>query len=217
MENKKFNNRHNNSYVVNTSKNSVVSFLRNFVISILKFLNLYTEKLVWESRSPALVGVIIAEFDTEEYVLIGKRGKGAADNHGRWNVPCGYLDWDESGYDGICREIFEETGLYIPDVLKGKYSHQNLLVSENHLNNPFYVNTQPTENRQNVSLSYGLYFVCDRLPELSIKYCEPDEVSEVMWMKLSQLDSYDFAFDHDVRIKYYMKMLTDNLKMKQWI
>ncbi len=181
MSNKKFNNRDNKSYRVSD------------------------DKIVWESRSPALVGVIITEFEGEEYVLIGKRGVGAADNQGRYNVPCGYLDWDETGHDGICREVYEETGLYIPDILNDEVP--GILVSENYMDQPFYVNTDPKENRQNVSLSYGLYFVCDKLPELSIENCEPDEVSEVKWIKLTQMESYDFAFEHDVRIQYFIDML----------
>jgi len=164
------------------------------------------EKLVWESRSPALVAIIIAKFEQEEYVLIGKRGIGAADNQGRFNCPCGYLDWDENGYDGICREVYEETGFYIPDI--EQYDNNNLIndyISDSHMKQPFYVNTDPKENRQNVSLSYGLSFVCDKeLPRLTIENCEPDEVAEVKWLKLSQMKSYDFAFDHDKRIKYYL-------------
>jgi len=168
-------------------------------------------KIVWESRSPALVAVIIAEFEQEEYVLIGKRGTGAPDNQGKWNVPCGYLDWDENGYDGVCREIYEETGLHIPGLLEEDGNGNNIWISDNHMTQPFFVNTDPSENRQNVSLSYGLYFVCDyELPKLTTENCEPDEVAEVKWMKLSQLESYDFAFSHDKRIKYYLNKINQS-------
>jgi len=159
------------------------------------------DKLVWESRSPALVAVIIANMPTGKYVLVGKRGPGSADNHGRWNCICGYLDWDENAYDGICREIYEESGLYIPDVITDFY------IVDNHMEQPFFVNTDPKENKQNISLSYGLWFNCDELPKLSIDNCEPGEVSEAKWLKMSDIDSYDFAFEHDKRIRSYEKIV----------
>lgn len=163
-------------------------------------------KLIWESRSPALVAILIACFKDEEYVLIGKRGPGTPDNQGKWNVPCGYLDWDENGYDGICREVYEETGIYIPDLLE--QDGNGIWIEENYMEQPFYVNTDPKGNRQNISLSYGLWFSCDyELPKLTNKNCEPDEVSDLKWLKVSQLESYDFAFNHDERIKYFLNKI----------
>jgi len=161
------------------------------------------DKLVWESRSPALVAVIIAKFEQKDYVLIGQRGSGAADFQGKWNVPCGYLDWDETGHDGICREVYEETGLYLPDILNDEIT--GITVIDNFMNQPFFVNTDPGENHQNVSLSYGLYFVCDKLPELTNEHCEPNEVSDLKWMELSQIESYDFAFEHNKRIQHFIE------------
>jgi len=179
---KKFNNRENPSYII-------------------------AGKKVWISRSPALVGVIIAEIEGKRYVLVGKRGKGAADNKGLWNVPCGYLDWDENGYDGICREIYEETGLYLPDIINEKVN--GIYVNDSYMEQPFFVNTDPKENRQNVSLSYGLYFTCDKLPELTTEFSEPDEVAEVKWLEIENIESYDFAFDHDKRIYYFIDKLNE--------
>jgi len=111
FENVKFSNRHNKSYDVDG-------------------------KTIWESRSPALVGVIIANHKNEDYVLIGLRGKGAADYQGLWNLPCGYLDWDENGTDGIYREIYEETGVYIPKILK------NEEILDNKMHQPFYISVK---------------------------------------------------------------------------
>lgn len=154
-------------------------------------------KEIWVSRSPALVAVIIAKYKKEKYVLIGKRGPGAADFIDDWNVPCGYLDWNETGYEGICREVYEETGFDLEEP-------KNIIKS--HLKQPFYTHTIP-EGRQNVSLSYGLYFKCKKLPELSMEYCEPGEVSEVKWLKISEIDNYKFAFNHSKRIKMYLKLI----------
>jgi len=155
------------------------------------------DKTIWESRSPALVGVIVANYNDDDYVLVGERGTGAADYQGKWNVPCGYLDWDENGTNGIYREIYEETGVYIPGILK------NDEILNNNMEQPFHVNTNIDSNRQNVSLSYGLYFKTDKLPNLTDKNSEPDEVGDIKWVKITDIDKYDFAFDHNERIMSY--------------
>jgi len=174
----KFNNRHNKSHKIDG-------------------------RTIWESRSPAVVGVIIAKYYGEDYVLFGKRGKGSADYQGYWNLPCGYLDWDENGYDGICREVYEETGVYIPEIL------ENEVIIDNHLEQPFYVNTDTKENRQNVSLSYGLYFQCDKFPKLTDENSEPDEVEDLKWVKIDDIGKYKIAFNHDDRLMMYYSKIKD--------
>lgn len=167
-------------------------------------------KIIWESRSPALVAIIIASYNNEEYVLVGKRGPGAADYQGYWNVPCGYLDWDEDGIEGITREVYEETGLYIPDIMDEE-GEGFWIIDDEYLDQPFYVNTDVNENRQNVSLSYGLYFECEKLPELTNENSEPNEVSEVRWMKISEIRNHKFAFNHPKRIQYYLDKIDYDL------
>ena len=142
--------------------------------------------------------MVITKFENNDYVLIAERGKGSADYSGFWNLPCGYLDWNETGYEGVIREVYEETGFYIPDAKQ--------IIKEN-LNQPFFVNTDPKENRQNVSLSYGIYFKSDELPELSKEHNEPDEVGDLGWVKISDLNNYKFAFEHQDRIKMYYSLI----------
>lgn len=48
-------------------------------------------------------------------VLANKRGPGAGTKQGLWNLPCGYVERDESAEDGARRETFEETGVKIPE------------------------------------------------------------------------------------------------------
>ena len=33
---------------------------------------------------------------------------------GKWCFPCGYLDWDETLEEAASRELYEETGLFVP-------------------------------------------------------------------------------------------------------
>lgn len=156
-------------------------------------------KLIWESRSVAVNTVIIAKSKGKKYVLIGERGKGAADYHGYWNVQAGYLDWDESGTEAAKREIFEETNVNINSILL------SCKILDNHINEPFGYNTNPSANRQNVSLRFGLYFEVDDINifDLSNRNSEPDEVGEIKWIPIRDVDKYGFAFNHDELIKNY--------------
>lgn len=156
-------------------------------------------KEVWESRSVAVNCVVLSKIENDLYVLIGKRGKGMPDAVGKWNVPGGYLDWDESGTEAAYREIWEEAGLYIPD--------QNIII--NNLLNPWYVNTYPGENKQNIALRYGCVIspIGGILPKLSDENSEPDEIEELKWVNVNDIDDYDFAFNHDTVIKQYLNLI----------
>ena len=52
----------------------------------------------WRSRSCTTVGYVFCA-DKEGYlcVLANQRGPGAPTNVGKWNVPCGYIDFAEAG------------------------------------------------------------------------------------------------------------------------
>jgi len=155
-------------------------------------------KEVWESRSTAVNCVVIAKFEGELYVLIGQRGKGAPDSKGLWNLPAGYLDRDEDGTEACYREVWEETGLYLPE--------QTIVV--NNLIQPWYVNTHPSENRQNIALRYGCVISCDNeLPKLTNENSEPDEVDDLLWCNILDLDNYEFAFKHDIVIEKYLNLI----------
>ncbi|MDD5648858.1 MAG: NUDIX hydrolase [Candidatus Nanoarchaeia archaeon] len=151
-------------------------------------------KTIWESRSVAVVGVILAQWNKKVYTLIEKRSKNMPDSPGKWCLPCGYLDWDETGYEALIREFYEETSLYLPN-----YKNQLLF---NNDEQPFFVNTDPSENRQNVSLSYITIF--DFLEEkslpLEILNFKNSEIDEIKWVELLDLIEYDFAFNHEERI-----------------
>ena len=76
-----------------------------------------TEREYWISRSIAVVVFLFAK-DTfnQEYILAEQRGTGTPDPEyiGKYCVPCGYLDYDETIVQAAQRELMEETGLIIP-------------------------------------------------------------------------------------------------------
>lgn len=154
-------------------------------------------KEYWISRSVACACFIFKEKENNLYVLIQKRGKGAADFQNHWCCVCGYLDYDESCEDCVKRECIEECGFKID-------KHRLHLMN---------VNSSPSENHQNVTIHY-VYFA-DEKEEFNYNNAdggEKDEVSEVKWYKIGKtfnnelkvniydMMSMDWAFEHEKRI-----------------
>src|SRR3989344_9407483 len=102
---------------------------------------------------------------------------------GKWAIPSGFLDRDETAGEGIVREVREETGW------------------EAEVISLFRINTNPDrphEDRQNVAIEFLLKPIR--------KTGEPDkENSTVEWIPIDKLIPFDeFAFDHGESIKMYI-------------
>lgn len=158
-------------------------------------------KEYWLSRSCSVNGLVAAFVEgyyTDVFILVVKRGKGAPDNVGKYCLPCGYLDYDETGFDAFLREVYEETGL---DIINYELTCDvNIIQDEVQ---PFYVNSRTSNNRQNVAMYYHYVFKTDNLPETSLEFNEPDEIEEAIWIKKSDVDNYDFCFGHNDIIKNF--------------
>jgi ADP-ribose pyrophosphatase YjhB (NUDIX family) len=147
----------------------------------------HERKKYWYSRSMAVVGVIIS-FDEigYRYVLAGKRGKDTPDPQyiGKWCLPCGYLDFNESLEECISRETFEETGIKIN---KNKWQI-------------FSIDSDPEEDkRQNVTVRFGC--VIEKMP--IICYEPNNEVADATWIKINEINNYAWAFNHKELINKY--------------
>lgn len=143
-------------------------------------------EIIWDSRSPAVVGACILYPFSEPEVLLMKRGPNSPDEVGKFCMPCGYLDWDESGTDGARREIWEETGIAIED---------DWLFEDQ----PWRVGHWPTTNRQNISLHFLFTKHLkqgEQKPATSVENCAPGEVDEVKWVSLKEATTMDLAFNH---------------------
>jgi len=129
-------------------------------------------KEIRDSRSIAtLLFIVRGEGDNRE-VLCVKRGP-SVKGTGRWAIPCGYLNWDESIYESACREAYEETGIEISP-------KEVTLIS---------VFDQYKTKTQNVVLCfYTKYEGTDyEIPE-NIQEFSLNEVSEVKWVKINGED-----------------------------
>ncbi|MCK5896705.1 MAG: NUDIX hydrolase, partial [Cocleimonas sp.] len=152
------------------------------------------ERIIWLSRSCAVVITVWCIVNNTPYLLLGRRGSSCPDEVGKWNLPCGYLDWNETLTEAAEREVYEETGLDIRTV-----QQQTDSVVKNYLHHPWKITSafsNKKQAKQNISHHYALIYHAKKLPTLSTKYCEPDEVSDVRWVTQTELTDYDYAFNH---------------------
>lgn len=165
---------------------------------------------VWHSRSIAVIGMILMRHEGELYVLMGKRGPGLPNEVGKWCLPCGYLDWDETCEEAFIREVYEETGLNLYKMMNS----YDILFDHTHF--PWKINSEPIGEQQNVSMHYAIlfdtrengYIEKPSLPVLTIENnVDKDEVEESRWIKTTDLHQYDCAFNHDFSVKVFINSL----------
>ncbi len=120
-------------------------------------------------------------------VLLAKR-TGDMLETGKWNIPGGFMQRDETAVQAVLRELYEETGW------EGK------IVSLFRINsNP----NRPSEDRQNVIFEY--------LIQPTVESGRPDhESSDIAWVDFNNLmPEDDYAFDHGQSL-YLLKKYFEN-------
>jgi ADP-ribose pyrophosphatase YjhB (NUDIX family) len=171
------------------------------------------------SRSVALVGIVFAVSTEGIHVLITKRSHKMRDEASKCCAPCGYLDWDETAYEAMTREVYEETSFYLPDFKKQ-------LIFDND-KQPFLIKDNPkTDLHQNVSLLYLTVFdfvECMENFPLDVEGFSCKETEWVSWAKLTTVFSpiefkkkykTDWAFHHDETIKSALQFYNKNFERK---
>lgn len=167
-------------------------------------------KEVWDSRSVAVVGMILMRHEGENYVIIGKRGPALPNEIGRWCMPCGYLDKNETCEEAVVREVWEESGF---NVYKSMEQY-NIIHDQMHF--PWKINSIPEGDLQTVSMHYALYLSSEAnmyrdvasLPELTFEHNKhAGEVDDVRWVNVKNLWEYDICFNHDSTINVFIANL----------
>jgi len=163
------------------------------------------EKEVWISRSVAVVIVVLAKCKRKIYVLGEKRSMNMMDEPGKWVVPGGYIDYNEDGWDCLRRELYEETSFFIDN-----YNKQLCFDNDQQ---PFFIKTEPDENRQNITINYCLVYKFDHLPK-EIELYHDKEIDELQWILIKDIDlpKYNWAFNHNQIIK----MALNKYKSQKW-
>jgi ADP-ribose pyrophosphatase YjhB (NUDIX family) len=96
-------------------------------------------KTYWYSRAiVCLSAVFCRDKDYNTYVLANQRGTATDKEVGKWNLPVGFLDFNETCAQCAAREVFEETGVRI-DASKLKLKN---------------INSKPDSGSQDVGFRY---------------------------------------------------------------
>jgi len=121
----------------------------------------------------------------EGKILLGKRGTIRGEKlseWGKWGLLGGYFDRDETIVEAARREILEEGGCEITNLLLFKINDSPL---------------RPKEDKQNVDF----IFIADFLRQVSH---HDEEVTQLKWFSLDALPKPDeIAFDHGENIMLY--------------
>lgn len=137
---------------------------------------------LWYSRSLACSLVVMRYDDTHDWretdhnsleVLVTKRGQGCEYNKGKWNIPGGFIDFNETAAQCAIRELFEETGIKVPE------DKVNFV----------YLNTNPGGARQTMAATfYALFPKEETLDwEFTTEFSEPGETEEIRWMHIEDI------------------------------
>ena len=156
---------------------------------------------VWDSRSIATETIVFKLIDGVWHVLANKRGPGCPNNKGLWNIPSGYLDYNEECEDCSKRETYEETGIEINRKVLNFFTLDSRI--------------EPGDTKQNVIAVY--WTVYDGPTTFSDCHSEMGEVSEIRWIPYEKLLSYDWVSDRHVAriIKAYNQHIANRPVGKQ--
>lgn len=150
-------------------------------------------KEYWISRACAVVVCMIGKDreKTNPHLLVSKRGPGCPDHIGKWQFTCGYLDWDESLEQAAQRELYEELSLLLP---LDKFEI-------------FEISSNPDHDiRQNVVIRFRVSMELEELQKMLesgeinknswSRGGEEDEIEDIKLIPLSEVDNYEWAFNH---------------------
>lgn len=140
-------------------------------------------KKLWYSRSLACNIIVYRRTTEDEWeVLACKRGQGCEFNKGKWNIPGGFIDFNEDSFDCALRELKEETGVELKnkdDVFFNK------------------LDTKPHGKRQTMVASHYACFVEEDTQDwkFSTEFGEPGETEEVAWIPLKNINLFNWTHD----------------------
>lgn len=148
-------------------------------------INPKTGKEVWISRSVAVAVSVFSRVNGKDCVLANKRGPGLPNHVGQWNVVSGYIDYDETLKEAAIREVFEETGVDIKDCNIQLYK----------------IEDDPKRENQVILFRYFTWYNGPK-DVLTNKNSEPNEVDEIKWIPLTELNNYEWTSEkHKMMIR----------------
>lgn len=129
------------------------------------------------------VGALV--INNKKQILVGKRAK-HLNNGGKYGLPSGFMDRNETTAETAIRELKEETGL------DGEIVSLFQIID---------TPDRPKEDRQNVHFNYIVKVTGG-------EFVENSEVEETRWVEKSKLPTEnEFAFDHRRFVERYFEYL----------
>lgn len=162
----------------------------------------YDNKTYWYSRANVCVtAVFCLDTDYNLCILLNKRGTATKNENHKWNLPVGYLDFNETLKQCAIREVFEETGVRLPE---------NKIKLHN-------INSTPDDSNQDIGFRYYIMldgFTIDH--KVSKKYMEKNEVESIMWLPLKHINEITWAWNHkeitlEIANKYFSQYINKEL------
>ncbi|MBI4999408.1 NUDIX hydrolase [Candidatus Gottesmanbacteria bacterium] len=127
--------------------------------------------------------VVHAILEKDGKILLGKRSSRLS-GAGKWCMPGGFLDRDETAEEAVLRELLEETGW------------------QGEIDSLFRINSNPERGEEDKRQNVALEFIINPIKQIK----KPDkELKKVEWIPIKELDSLDFAFDHGETVKLYLE------------
>lgn len=147
--------------------------MKNFPVKV-------NNKEYWISRSVAVAVNVYGKINGVDCILANKRGKGLPNHVGEWNAISGYIDFDETLEQCCVREVYEECGIDISNCKLELYKFED----------------SPSRENQVILFRYFTWLTDADKQTPSAENCEPDEVEEIKWIPISELDNYKWTSEH---------------------
>jgi 8-oxo-dGTP diphosphatase len=130
------------------------------------------------------VGVGAMIFDDQGRLLMTKRGQGAKNERGRWEIPGGSVELNEMRADAIVREVKEELGVDI-EVLDELISFEHMI---------------PDEGQHWIATTFVAKIKDGQTP----KIMEPEKCDAIEWFTLDRLPT-PLALTTEPSLKLYRR------------
>lgn len=164
-----------------------------------------TGKEYWIARDCAVcVITVVVNAETDKmYILASKRGKACPDHVGKWNLTCGYLDYDETLAEAAARELYEEMGAQVKPEDLHFWGINDTIV--------------PGDTKQNVTHRFWIALDYNQISEGLLnggintdtvsRGGEADEVEEIRLFDADAIESVEWAFNHKQVIYEFIQTL----------
>ncbi len=140
------------------------------------------EEKVYRNRGVGVVTLVMTFIGGKAHILANQRGDKTSEQGLLWNLPSGYLDWNETAEMAAVREIREECGVEIAPSELTELEHS----------------TDPAENRQNIMFRYIAVVEAERLR--NFKAMDADEVRDIRLIPLFDIEQYKWAWGQNRKI-----------------